>query len=74
MQIVENRLSMEKMSKYLGKLYTIKIIAFLWFVLENALLLYQTLGIRTSLYANHNFTAIPLFTFPAVDVLSGSDI
>jgi len=30
------------MSKYFGKLYTITVIAFLWFVLEDTLLLYQT--------------------------------
>lgn len=62
------------MSKYFGKLYAITIIVFLWFVLEDTLLLYQMLEFRPLMSANHNFTYISFSTLPVVDLLSSSDI
>lgn len=46
---------------------------FLWFVLENTLILYQTLEFRPLLNANHNFTYASSSTLPAADLLSSSD-
>lgn len=74
MQIPENRLSLKKKSKYFGKLYTIIIIVFLWFVSEDALLLYQILDFRPLMRANHPFPYTLSSTLPVADLLSSSDI